>query len=312
MKFGKLLRLAENPSLLVPWLGQRGFFRGMDDEKYLRICYRAYLGKEVNLDNPTTYNEKIQWLKLHDHNPLYTKLVDKAEVKPWVADRIGAAHVIPTLGIWDSFDAIDFDALPSRFVLKTTHDSGGVIVCKDKSAFNVANARKKLERSLKRNFFYEKREWPYKDVPPRIIAEEYIEDASGELKDYKFFCFAGEPRFMFIASDRFGDEETKFDFFDMDFNPIPVKNGHPNSNVLSAKPALYEQMIDLARLLSQGLTHVRVDFYEADGEIFFGEMTLYHWSGLVAFDPVEYDYRFGSLISLPNKTAGAQSRSLEK
>lgn len=307
MSARKLMRIVKRPSLLVPWLGQRGFFHGMDDEKYLRICYRAYLGKELNLDNPTTYNEKIQWLKLYDRNPLYTTLVDKAEVKPWAAGRIGSVHIIPTLGVWDSFDDINFDILPGRFVLKTTHDSGGVVVCKDKSSFNAANARKKLARSLKRNFFYEKREWPYKNVPPRIIAEEYIEDASGELRDYKFFCFDGEPKFMFIASDRFGDDETKFDFFDMDFNPIPVKNGHPNSKDLPAKPELFGQMIDLARRLSRGLTHVRVDFYEAGNQIFFGEMTLYHWSGLVAFDPVEYDYRFGSLINIPYKVDEPQA-----
>lgn len=306
MLTGKLSRLVKRPSLIIPWLGERGFFHSMDDESYLNICYKAYLGKELDLDNPTTYTEKLQWLKLYDRNPLYTTLVDKVKVKLWASNRIGSDYIIPTLGIWEDFDAIDFDALPNRFVLKTTHDSGGVVVCKDKAAFNFDNAKMKLERSLNNNFYYAKREWPYKNVPPRILAEEYKEDSSGALKDYKFFCFDGEPKFMFIASDRFGDTETKFDFFDMNFVSIPVKNGHPNSDVPVAKPVLFDQMCELARCLASGLPHVRVDFYEANGKIYFGEMTLYHWSGFVAFDPVEYDYIFGALINLPDKRGDAE------
>ena len=299
MTASKLGRFFERPSLIVPWLGQRGWFHGMDDEKYLRLCYKAYLGRELDLDCPTTFNEKIQWLKLHDRNPLYVTLVDKEKVKHWVASKIGSDHVIPTLGVWDSFNEIDFDGLPNHFVLKTTHDSGGVVVCKDIKTFDAVGAKRKLTRSLRRNFYYEKREWPYRDVQPRVIAEEYVEDYSGELRDYKFFCFDGEPKFMFMASDRFGEDETKFDFFDMEFNSISVKNGHPNSDGPIKKPVQFDQMRMFARQLSNGLPHVRVDFYEANGKVLFGEMTFYHWSGFVAFDPIEYDYIFGSLINLP-------------
>ncbi len=300
MAIEMLARFIKRPLLAVPWLGKRGFFHNMDDERYLRLCYQAYLGKALNLDRPTTYCEKIQWLKLHDRNPLYVSLVDKAEVKQWVTNRLGPGYTIPTLGVWDSFDAIDFNSLPNSFVLKTTHDSGSVVVCKNKAEFDVVDAKRRLERSLRRNFFYEKREWPYKNVVPRIIAEEYLEDSSGELKDYKFFCFDGEPEFMFVASERFGEGETKFDFFDMNFNSISVKSGHPNSCSSLPKPLLFDQMVELARRLSRGLIHVRVDFYEVNNRILFGEMTFYHWSGFVAFDPIEYEYSFGSLLHLPN------------
>ena len=227
------------------------------------------MGKKLNLKNPKTYNEKLQWMKLYDRNPLYTRLVDKYEVKPYVAERIGQEYIIPTLGVWDRVEDIDFDALPDQFVLKCTHDSGGLVICRDKSKLNIEEAKRKLNKSLKNNFFYVGREWPYKNVKPRILAEAYMEDtATAELRDYKFFCFDGVVKAMFVATDRQKEgEEVKFDFYDADYNHLPFRQGHPNANRPTEKPATFEQMRQLAEKLSRGLPQVRVDLYEVNGKI---------------------------------------------
>lgn len=281
-----------------------GKYDHLTDEEYLKRKYKASLHKELNLDDPKTFNEKLQWLKLNDRNPEYVKMVDKHAVKQFVSDIIGEEYIIPTLGVWDSFDDIDFDSLPNQFVLKCTHDSGGLAICRDKSKFDVQTAKRKIEKALASDFYLHSREWPYKEVPRKIIAEAYMEDSeTGELRDYKFFCFGGEPKALFVATDRYvAGEETKFDFFDMDYKHIDVRNGHPNAEVFPAKPKMFDQMKRLAKKLSQGIPHVRVDFYEVNGKVYFGELTFYHFSGLVKFDPEEWDYTFGEWIELPRKS----------
>ena len=273
------------------------------DRAYLKLYYYLNMGKWLSLDNPETYNEKLQWLKLYNRKPEYTQMVDKVGAKEYVANIIGEEYLIPTLGVWDSVDDIDFDELPNQFVLKCTHDSGGIVICKDKSKLCVQTAKQKLKQGLKRRYYYQNREWPYKNVKPRIIGEQYMVDESGyELKDYKFFCFDGEPKVLFIATDRgVAGEETKFDFFDMEFNHLPFTNGHPNAEREIAKPQGFEEMKQLAAKLSQGQPHLRVDFYDINGKIYFGELTFYHWSGVVPFSPEEWDYTFGSWIELPVK-----------
>lgn len=272
----------------------------LSDKLFLKWKFRHSVGYPLNLKTPQSYNEKLQWLKLYDRNPQYTRMVDKYEAKKYVASIIGEEYIIPTLGVWDKFDDIDFDMLPQQFVLKTTHDSGGVIICRDKSKLDKATARKKLEESLHHDYYRTSKEWPYKNVKRRIIAEKYMEDESGELKDYKFFCFDGVPKALFIATDRFtAGEETKFDFFDMEFNHLPFINGHPNANIKINKPDGFGQMQELAAKLSTGIPHLRVDFYNINGRIYFGELTFYHWSGLVPFVPREWDYIFGQYIQLP-------------
>lgn len=281
-------------------LSGQGFYDNMDDEAYLKRKYKACMGKEIHLDSPQTFNEKLQWLKLHDRKPEYTTMVDKYAVKMYVADIIGEKYIIPTLGVWNHFDEINFDKLPNQFVLKCTHDSGGIVICKDKNKLDLKSAKKKIEKSLKQNYYWSGREWPYKDVKPRIIAEEYMIDESGyELKDYKFFCFNGEPKMMFIATDRGSD--TKFDFYDMEFNHLPFTNGHPNANKQIKKPKNYSTMLALSAKLSFGIPHVRVDFYNINGKIYFGELTFFHWSGLVPFEPEEWDYKLGSWLKLPER-----------
>lgn len=275
----------------------------LPDKIYLKLKYYIIFHKKLNLKSPTTYNEKLQWLKLYNRKKIYTQMVDKYEVKKYVANIIGEEYIIPTLGVYDKFDDIDFQKLPKQFVIKCTHDSGGLVICKDKDSFNYEQAKIKINKSLKNNYFYSGREWPYKNVKPRIIIEKYIEDESGyELKDYKFFCFDGEPKTMFIATDRSNPkEETKFDFFDMSFEHLPFTNGHPNSTKKIIKPKGFNEMKKLAKTLSKDFPHVRIDFYDINGKIYFGEITLFHWSGFVPFEPEEWDYKFGEWIKLPLK-----------
>lgn len=256
----------------------------------------------LNLHSPKSYNEKLQWLKLYDHNPLYTTMVDKYAAKKYVADIIGEKYIIPTLGVWDKFDEIDFDSLPDQFVLKCTHDSGGLVICKDKKTFDLQRAKDKIESSLQTDYYLLGREWPYKNVPRRIIAEKYMEDAkTGELRDYKFFCFNGKVKWLFIATGRQLREEPYFDFFDMDFNHLPMQHGHPNAPFPLEKPQNFELMKKLACTLSKGIPQLRVDFYEVDGEIFFGELTLFHHGGWTPFNPEKWDYIFGEEIKLSMK-----------
>lgn len=299
---GNLKKLFKNPATLFLSLGHRGFFNWMPDSVYLQIAFRIKLGKKLNLANPQTYNEKIQWLKLYDQRPEYTMMVDKAEVKKYVAHMIGEEHIIPTLGVWDRFEDIKFNELPNQFVLKCTHDSGGLVICKDKSKLNIKNAKKKINRCLKHNYYYGLREWPYKNVKPRIIAEKYMEDrVTHDLRDYKFFAFDGVVQALFIATERYSGGEPKFDFFDADFKHLPFTNGHPNADVTPKIPKCFDEMKKYASQLSKGIPQLRVDFYEINGQVYFGELTFSHFSGLVPFIPEKWDYTFGEWIKLPNK-----------
>ena len=284
----------------------------MSDELYLKLRFRLRMSKKLNLENPQTYNEKLQWLKLYYRKPEFSIMVDKAAAKDYVAKIIGEEHIIPTFGVYSRVEDINWDGLPQQFVVKCTHDSGGIVVCKDKSKLDIEAAKKKLTKGLKHTYYWKNREWPYKNVPRRLIVEQYMEDESGyELKDYKFFCFDGEPKALFIATDRGNrNEETKFDFFDMNFNHLPFTNGHPNATRTIKKPVGFEKMKEITRKLSQGLPHVRVDLYDVNGHIYFGELTFFHWSGMMPFVPEEWDYKFGSWITLPKKLQHNESSLL--
>lgn len=294
----KIKNYITNPCIRFMYNNKLGLYRNMSDEEFYKKYYRISMGMELNLENPQTYNEKIQWLKLYDRKDLYTQLVDKAEVKRYVADIIGEEYIIPTLGVYDKFEDIDFSTLPDRFVIKVTHDSGGVVICHNKEEFDIEGARKVINKALKRDYYKDWHEWPYKNVPHRIIIEEYIEiPGTRDLPDYKFFAFDGEVKALFIATERQDhNNETKFDFFDTDFNHLDFTNGHPNADVLPAKPEHFDEMLEIAAKLSVGMPHVRVDLYEANGKVYFGELTFAHWSGFVPFNPPEWDYTFGSWI----------------
>ncbi len=270
----------------------------LPDRIYIQLYYFSMFHKFCNLKDPKTYNEKLNWLKLHERNSKYTKMVDKYEVKEYVKNIIGEEYIIPTLGIYDNFDQIDFDKLPNQFVIKVTHDSEGLVICKDKSIFNVKTAREKINSALKCNFYYIGREWPYKNVKPRIIVEKYMEDNKyHELRDYKFFCFDGIPKYMFVASSR-GEGTTCFDYYDMKFNHLDIRQHYPNSSKEIEKPKTFDKMIELSKVLSKNLKHIRVDWYEVNGKLYFGELTFYHFSGFQPFIPNEWDKKFGDNIKI--------------
>lgn len=270
--------------------------RMLPDSWFIRWKYRLLMGHRLDLRHPSAYSEKLQWMKLNDRNPLYVEMVDKASAKEHAAAVLGAEHVIPTLGVWDRAEDIDFRSLPGKFVLKCTHDSGSCIICD--GSIDIAGIRQRLAKALSSNYFWGNREWPYKGVKPRVIAEPFVVDTeTGQLLDYKFFCFDGKPSLMFIASGR-ASGDTRFDFYDMEFRHLPFTNGHPCADVPPEKPEGFEQMKDMAAALSQGLRHVRIDFYQADGVIYFGEYTFFHWSGFKPFEPEEWDKEIGKLLNL--------------
>lgn len=296
-----LLFFLRHPSEIVKNI-ERRYRNHLTDSLYLKMIFEDRMGYPLNLKDPKTFNEKLQWLKLYDRRPEYTTMVDKYAVKKYVADIIGEKYIIPTLGVWDKPEDIEWDRLPNQFVLKCTHDSGGLVICKDKALLDKKAAIKKLTESLHRDYYKAGREWPYKNVPRRIIAEYFMEDEkAGELRDYKFFCFNGEVKAMFIATDRQNRAEPYFDFFDNEFNHLDMRHGHPNAPVLPQKPKNFELMKQLAEKLSKGMPQVRVDLYEVNEVVYFGELTLFHHSGWMPFEPSEWDYTFGSWINLPLK-----------
>ncbi len=272
------------------------------DKTYLQILFFFKMRKILNLNSPQTFSEKMQWLKLYYRNPEYTMLVDKYAVKNVVSSLIGERYVIPTLGIWDSPEQIEWDILPEKFVLKTTHGGGnsGVVICKDKDTFDRNKAIQKLQKSMKQDIYKSYREWPYKNVPRKIIAEQYVVDeVTKELRDYKFFVFDGIVKALFIATDR-DTGNVKFDFYDSFFNHLNLYQVHPMSGKEIVKPSHFEEMKSIAEKLSKGLPVVRIDLYEANGKVYFSEFTFFHHGGLVAFHPETWDYKFGSWIKLPS------------
>lgn len=272
--------------------------RLIPDKIHLKMQYKYHLGQKLNLNNPRTFNEKIQWLKLYDRRPEYSTYVDKYAVREHIKRKIGEQYLIPLIGVYNSVDEINWNKLPDKFVLKCTHGSSCNIICEDKSKLNIEDSKRKLNEWMKNNWYWYGREWPYKNVKPRIICEKYMVDESGvELKDYKYFCFNGKPEVMFVATDRGID--TRFDFFDMEFNHLPVMQHYKNGVKKIVKPKGFDEMVKLASQLSKDIPHVRVDFYDINGKIYFGELTFSHFSGFVEFVPNEWDYRIGSMLTLP-------------
>lgn len=274
------------------------------DKLFLKIKYRLVMGKKLNLKNPKTFSEKLQWLKLYNRKPEYTIMVDKLAVKEFVASKISKKYIIPTLGVWNTPDEIEWAKLPKQFVLKTTHGGGGsgVVICKDKSLLDIDIAKKRLNNSLKSDIYLNYREWPYKDVPKRIIAEKFItpikENAQIGLPDYKFYCFNGEPKLVLVATGRFEDD-VRFDYFDMDWNKLPLVWDNPNSELEIPEPVCFEEMKDICRKLTENIPHVRCDLYVLEDIIYFGELTFFDASGFCKFENEEWNLKLGNLIKLP-------------
>ncbi len=289
----------DRTSFYISLLYKFGFF--FPDKLFLQLLYKLKMGHSLNLNNPKLFTEKLQWLKLYNRDPQYTIMVDKYSVKQFVADLVGKKYVIPTIGIWDNVESIDWDSLPKKFVLKTTHGGGGsgVYICKDKELFNREEAVRKLKQSMRSDIYRKLREWPYKNVPHRVMAEKYIEDRNGDLSDYKFFCFNGEPKVMLVASNRFTDHN--FTYFDMDFNKLDITSvAGSQAVVIPKKPDCFAEMKELAACLSRGLPHVRVDLYASFGRVFFGELTFFDSSGFDNMSSEEWDMKFGKWLQLPN------------
>lgn len=267
------------------------------DKMYLTLMFYIKMHRKINWNNPKTFNEKLQWLKLYDRNPEYTTLVDKYKVKEFVVKTIGEEHIISTLGVWEKFEDINFDALPNQFVLKCTHDSGGVVIVKDKEKIDIPLIREKIEKAMKVNYYYLGREWVYKHVEPRIICEEYIGSDENELIDYKLMCFNGKVKCTFICSNR---ERGKLfvNFYDRKWNPMPFIRHYPKNEKEFSKPILYENMVSLAEKLAQNIKFVRVDFYIRGEKILFGEMTFYPGNGMEKFEPEEWDRKLGDWLEL--------------
>jgi len=326
----KIVECLKHPVNIILFLSNRGFGWFFPDEFYLKCLFKDRLGKKPDLKKPQTFNEKLQWLKLYDRRPEYTTMVDKYEVKNYITERIGGEYVIPAFGVWERFDDIDFDALPDQFVLKCTHDSGGLVICRDKSTFDRKAARKKISRSLKRNYYWYGREWPYKTVKPRILAEQYMEEAAAAsgvendydisceqlqrregLLDYKFMCFNGKVRACFLDIGVIGkgtDHAVEYyrNIYDRNGSPLPFKETreHYPQNIIL--PEQYPEMVRIAEILSAGIPHLRVDLYLVEQKIKVGELTFFHGSGISNnFEPEEWDEIFGSWLTLPeNKCCG--------
>lgn len=300
----KLLKAIKDPKKALLYAMNKGIFDFLSDKAYLKLKFRLIMGRKLDLKRPATFNEKLQWLKLYNRREEYTMMVDKYLVREYIAKTIGEEYLIPLIGVWDRAEDIDFEKLPERFVLKCNHNSGlGMCICKDKSRLDIEKARKELHMGMAQNYYLNGREWPYKDVPRKIIAEQFMEDRStGELRDYKFFCFNGRVRALFIATERQRPgEEVRFDYFDAEYNHLNLKQAHPNAKRVPEKPVCFDKMKELAGKISRDIPHLRVDFYEANGKIYFGECTFFHLSGMSEFHPDKWDKIFGSWLKLPDK-----------
>ena len=274
----------------------------MPDEEFIKRKFKATMEKELDLQNPQTFNEKLQWIKLYDRKPEYTMMVDKYRVREYIKELLGEEYLIPLLGVWDNPDDIDFDALPDQFVLKCNHNSGlGMCICKDKSKLDIKKVREELKKGLAQDYYLTGREWPYKNVLRKIICEQYMEDQeTQELRDYKFYCIHGEVKCVMINTDRQADSATKADYYDKKYNWLNFTWGYEHADIPPEKPLNFEKMIELAEILATDLLEARIDFYECNGKIYFGEITFFDGSGFDRIDPIEWDYKLGSYLTLPS------------
>lgn len=296
----KLIRVIKSPKKILIFILNKGS-KLFSDERFLKMKFRLEMGQKLDLDNPRTFNEKLQWLKLYNRKPEYTTMVDKYAVKEYVTNILGKEHIIPTLGIWNSVNEIEWDVLPNQFVLKTTHGGGGggIVICKDKALLDKKKAKKTLQKSLDNDIYWNYREWPYKDVPKRIIAEQFMSNNGEDLEDYKIHCFNGEPKFILVCSNRYGKGAMVDDFYTPEWELLDVRRpGHPRSEKASKTPDLLKQMLKLSRILSKDIPFLRVDFYIINNQIYFGELTFFPASGMSKFEPQEWDYIFGNYLKI--------------
>ncbi len=294
----KIKKITKNTFLKKIYLCVEKFLSIIPDSIYLKFLYRIRMGKKLNLKNPVTFNEKLNWLKINNRKSVFTDMVDKFAVKSIVASELGKEYIVPTLGVWDRFEDIDFDELPKRFVLKCTHDSGSVFVCRNKDKLDKNKLKKKFNAALKRNFYWKGREWPYKNVRPRIFAEEYIEDKNNpNLSVYKFFCFNGKPKIIQTIQNDKQPNET-IDYFDCQWNLLDLRQNFPNSTKPLSKPEKLDEMLEIVSRLSGNIPFLRVDLYDVNGKIMFSEFTFFTDAGAEPFDPEYWDIKLGKLLKI--------------
>lgn len=307
MKINKMLsggwRFLTNRKYRILYLAAKGKYDCLSDKDYLKKIFPLYTGSILDLENPKTFNEKLQWLKLYDRKPEYTIMVDKYKVREYIAEQIGEEYLLPMLGVWEKPTEIRFDSLPTQFVLKCNHNSGlGMCICREKSKLDEKEVKRRLYKGIQENYYLKGREWPYKNVPRKIIAEKYMSDESGELIDYKVHNFNGKPKFILVCKDRFKDSGLTEDFYTVDWERMPVKRpGTPNSTIPMEKPKQLEEILELSRKLSKDIPFVRTDFYIINGKVFFSELTFYPASGFVKFEPEKWDTIFGEWLKLPSE-----------
>ena len=306
----KIKKYMHNPRLVYLALTSKGLTKWVPDRTHLCLTYRAKLGSWPDLDSPETFTEKMQWLKLHDRNPAYTTMVDKYCAKDFIASRVGPEYIVKSLAVWSSADDIDPSGLPEKFVLKTNHDCGGVLICTDKDCFDLDDAKAFFRRHLKRNYFYGCREWPYKNVKPVVFAEEFLESEGDNAHDeddnwegideFDFFCFDGEPRLISYCHGDKNDSEKRYnDFYDTEWNLLPLTMGYASSEETIPAPKQLSEMLELSRKLSEGVPFLRVDLFICKGQVLVGELTFYPWGGFMPFGPAETEGTLGEMVSLP-------------
>lgn len=279
------------------------FGKHLSDEEFTKRIYKIKVGKTLNLSQPKTYTEKLQWLKLYDRKPEYTVMQDKLAVREYISSKIGSEYLIPLLGVWNDANEIDFDALPNQFVLKCNHDCASVVICKDKACLDINQTKIKLNTCLHKNYYDSSREWAYKDIKPCIIAEKYMSN-KGEafLTDYKIFCFSGKARMLYVGTGQPHTDEQRIDYFDIDFNHLPIKRGSiPWSQTEIKKPEGFERLVSLAETLAGSIPFIRVDFYLVNNQPYFGEFAFYPSAGLAEFSPYEWEEKVGDWIQLPRQ-----------
>ena len=292
---------------VITALGRRELLNWLSDRQYLEICYRAKFNRKLNLDSPESFNEKMQWLKLNDRKTLWTDLADKYVAKQIVGEWVGSQHIIPNIGVWHDANEIDFKSLPNQFVLKCNHDSGSVIVIRDKSIINEKEVKKSLNRSLKHTGFWYGREWPYKNIRPLIIAEKYMEDETENegLTDYKFFCFNGKPKMLYVSVGLEDHSTARISFYDLDGKSMPFRRKDYDAiqgDLLL--PHNYSDMLRIATQIAEKINNpfVRVDLYSIRKQVYFSEITFYPCNGVMPIEPIAWDRILGSWINLGNET----------
>lgn len=281
-----------------------GITNCISDKLFLSMKYKRVFGKDAYLDRPITFNEKLQWLKLYDHKPEYTVMVDKYRVREYIAEKIGEQYLIPLIGVWDSPDEIDFATLPNQFAMKCNHNSGlGMCICTDKETLNIKQVKSRLRSGLKQNYYLTGREWPYKNVPRKIVAEKFLKSDANGLTDYKIHCFNGVPKFILVCRDRFTDSGLTEDFYSPEWTHMNIKRPKiPNASTPFPKPEKLNEMLMLAEKLSKNIPFIRIDFYFVEGKIYFSELTFFPASGFEGFEPDEWDKIFGEWLTLPTKS----------